>query len=800
MEIQKIKIKSDYKLADIVYEVERGILRIPQFQREFVWQKSRVIKLLESIYQEYSIGSFFFWNAPENYYDFYRDIAELHLPQPDKHDKITYILDGQQRLTSLYVTIKGLTLFGKDYRTICFDLDFKTFVDRRPDNKRFISVSDLLSEAEASDELYETLNSERKKVWRDCNRHFTNYPFSAIEVRDKDLDEVCEIFERINQGGQKLNLFDLVAARVWTPEFDLRKAVNQISSEFKDKGFKDVTNEVFLQTLSLIAKGSCTRVVQLQLRSEDVARVWQATVDALNLATDYVRHNFGVVNSLFLPYPSMLAVIAYLFYQNDSRSLNHRQTELLAKWFWQTAFAERYGASILTLMTEDRKLMDQIAQGEEPDINYSFWLDIDALIKIRMYRKSAIKNAVLCLLARKNPRHFKNNALLPLGEEYFSVFNNAERHHIFPASIVKKSYPQAMVHSLPNFCFIPAELNKEISNQKPSAYFEKYSLINPDFSDTLATHLIPYTEAVKTDNFMSFLASRAALLLDEITHITGSKMSQLIADNINKAIDTTEQQLRDIINTKLLELDPNYWRTKVPGDIGGNVKKRILEDIRKNPGKQIADYTARDWLEFCDIMDYQKIITSNWDVFGSLFRGKSETERRFLSLKEFRNAVKHGRGEVASFIQKEGEAALEWLEIILSQQQEKQRTLNLTPDEESLARTARKSEFVQRMIKEIPQWLEQGCKGGRITLKDGLPDNDRYIREGKQLCMWFYYAKDWVFMELHRTTPEELQLLKTLTKPESILERGYQGQVRFHLTNDHDFEIIKNIIITRNTR
>jgi len=64
VEIQKIKIKSDYKLADIIREIEKGVLRIPQFQREFVWDKPKVMKLLESIYLEYPIGSFFFWDAP----------------------------------------------------------------------------------------------------------------------------------------------------------------------------------------------------------------------------------------------------------------------------------------------------------------------------------------------------------------------------------------------------------------------------------------------------------------------------------------------------------------------------------------------------------------------------------------------------------------------------------------------------------------------------------------------------------------------------------------------------------------
>ena len=304
MDIQKIKIKSDYKLADIVHDIEKGILRIPQFQREFVWDKTRVIRLLESIFNEYPIGSFFFWDAPQKYHDFYRDVAELNLSKPDKYDKIVYILDGQQRITSLYVTVKGLTLYGRNYGEICFDLDERIFTDRKPDNSRYVSLKDLLSDER--NEIYNGLTAERREAFNDCYRKFINYPFSAIDVRDKELDEVCDIFERINQGGQKLNLFDLIAASTWTPDFDMRVAVKAENQKLKQLGFGEIDNELYVQTLALIAKGSCTRVVELQLRETDVKEHWKESIEAIELAIDYLRSNFGVVNAEFLPYKGMV--------------------------------------------------------------------------------------------------------------------------------------------------------------------------------------------------------------------------------------------------------------------------------------------------------------------------------------------------------------------------------------------------------------------------------------------------------------------------------------------------------------
>ena len=185
MKTQKIKIEIDYKLPNLVQDVGKGILRIPAFQRNFVWEKSKIIKLLESIYLDYPIGSFFLWDAPQKYYDFYRDIPGLNLPKPSKYDRLVFVLDGQQRIISLFVTVMGLKLCNKDYRTICFDLDAKGkgegkeryFVNRNPDNIRFISVSDLLSDlVDEQLDVYNNLTSERKRAFNDCRQKFYNYP------------------------------------------------------------------------------------------------------------------------------------------------------------------------------------------------------------------------------------------------------------------------------------------------------------------------------------------------------------------------------------------------------------------------------------------------------------------------------------------------------------------------------------------------------------------------------------------------------------------------------------------------
>ena len=107
MEIQKIKVLNNYSLFEIIHDIDCGKLKIPRFQREFVWKRSKIIDLFDSVYKEFPIGSFFFWQADKKYINFFRNIAELELAKPDHFDEINFILDGQQRITSLYIAIKG---------------------------------------------------------------------------------------------------------------------------------------------------------------------------------------------------------------------------------------------------------------------------------------------------------------------------------------------------------------------------------------------------------------------------------------------------------------------------------------------------------------------------------------------------------------------------------------------------------------------------------------------------------------------------------------------------------------------
>jgi hypothetical protein len=515
MRIEKIRIETGLKLGDIMRDVERGKLRIPRFQREFVWERPKVIKLLDSIYHQFPVGSFFFWAAPRKYNKFFRNIAELSLPKPEEMEDITFILDGQQRITSLYATIKNLTLEGVDYGKICFDLENEEFTARTSDDRRYIAIHDLFNENRYYT-IYDELSQEYKKKLANCKYIFENYPPSVILVREFELEDVCDIFERINQSGKRLSLTDLVVANTWSEDFDLREKIKDYNRTLIVKGFQELDMDAISEALSLNIRGACTRSVQLQLRTDEMKAVWDETIDAVSLVIDFLRGNLGVKTSAFLPYRGIVPVLAYYFYKSGNRTVGLNHKKFIEKLFWRVSFSERYSSSAPTNMGEDKKILDRIINNDYPSVDYPVNLGVETIQDLQIYTNSALKNSVLCLFATKQPKHFKNNNNLQLDDSYFSDFNSPEKHHIFPASYLQKM--NIWDSSLANFCFIPAELNKDILNKKPSQYFKEIKDENPEFETTMKTHLIPVDKdsGIWSDEYNKFLKQRAELIKREI--------------------------------------------------------------------------------------------------------------------------------------------------------------------------------------------------------------------------------------------------------------------------------------------
>jgi len=314
--------------------------------------------------------------------------------------------------------------------------------------------------------------------------------------------------------------------------------------------------------------------------------------------------------------------------------------------------------------------------GDLPAFDPAINLSAENLVGTKMtWSRSAIRNAFLCLLAHRDPVHLVNNNRLDLTNGGISDFTSAEKHHIFPQAFLGRSnYGEEQVHALPNFCFMPAELNRRILDARPSDYFAQLRMQNGQFAEAAHTHLIPINDdsGLANNEYLTFLKVRSGLILAEIEQLMGLSTTPR-ADQRQEAVERVETQVRNLIHNTLSDAHgPDYWRTAIPEDVRIEAEKRIASTLHKQPGLSAQKFTnAREKLSFCNIPDYLKLILirNNWPHFEPVIRRKVDVERHLEAFSEFRNALMHGR-PVTEFTRKAGELAMIWLELVISAQNE----------------------------------------------------------------------------------------------------------------------------------
>lgn len=513
-------------------------MRIPRFQRAYVWERSKIVNLLNSIYNQFPIGSFFFWDTDTQMESFCRDITEFGFPTKPEANKFTFILDGQQRITSLYVTLKGRQLNGIDYRTICFNLDKRIFkipaLKTEPNNIPAWKIYNDIEYGNLLKEYYGSGQIELGTTIQECHQILHEYPVSIIKSMNMDLDKVVTIFERINQGGKRLSLFDLVHASVWSPDFDLRDRIKKFNDEAAIKIFGSIDHETFTQSLALNIDKDCTNKHQLKLKNEDCRLCWEKTLECIRLTIDFLKQ-LGVQQLSIIPYSSIIAIVQHYFFLSGEKHISSDVKSLICDWFWTLTFSQRYSSSTLTRMNEDALWIKSLVDGSREPRLFTVKLSIEDLKRVRMNTRSVIKNGILCLMALNNPQDFDNNDAVTLDKTNASRSNSKENHHFFPYSLASKfGLTQNDINNVLNFAFISKRLNGHILNNTPSVYLTNFEEVNPFILNSLKTHFINEEayEAAKENDFSNFIKHRGMQIMSRINEVCRTNDESVTANTI----------------------------------------------------------------------------------------------------------------------------------------------------------------------------------------------------------------------------------------------------------------------------
>ncbi len=365
--IQKLEIINNWNLKKLLGELEAGHIKIPKFQRDYIWEKTKVVKLLNSIYHQYPIGSFFFWIAPEKYASFIRENDDLAIKPAEQNGSFQFILDGQQRLISLFVSLRGLIMNGTDYGSICFNPNKREFRIPRSKREKLNIPAWKLFDNKAYGEVYRELMAGSARVnaaaeaWRECQEIFSNYPVSIVKTINEELDDVVEIFERINEGGKHLTVFDLIHATTWSEGFDFKEQIADFNRPERIKKFGEFPSKVFTLSLTLNVFDDARTMYQLRLSPQQCENLWPRTKSALLSTLEFFKQ-MRLTGDLSA-YHNFIPLIQYYFFLSGFNEVQEQHQKAIEKWFWEAKFSKRYASSIYTRMKEDAQWIKDLLNG-----------------------------------------------------------------------------------------------------------------------------------------------------------------------------------------------------------------------------------------------------------------------------------------------------------------------------------------------------------------------------------------------------------------------------------------------------
>lgn len=516
----------------LISDIEKGLIKIPQFQREFVWDIKRSSKLIDSVIKGYPIGTFILWKTNERLRSV-RNLGKFNLPEPIDGDFTDYVLDGQQRLTSLFAILKGLKIEREEGKVENYD---EIYVNLEANEEEEIVIIEKTGFKDSqliklNDLLYGTLsqlNSFDQKYHSkldDYRIRINSYSYSIILIRDAALDVATEIFTRINEGGKKLSVFEIMVAKTYDANrsFDLAESYKALIENLTNVNYETISDATVLQTVSMILDKECKRKTILKLNKKNFIDVWNDTVSSIESAVDYFRSYYRIPVSQLLPYNALIVPFAYFFYHHKDKPTGNKQ-KFLEDFFWRISLGTRYSSAVESKLAQDIKKIDLILKDELPvydwpiDTSPQFIQNNGRFIASRSYIK-----AILSIYAYHQPKSFNDNSIVNISNYWLKKANSKNYHHFFPKSYLQKNIDwenkDFFINHILNITIVDDFLNKrEISAKAPSKYMHKFSRQNKKIDETMKTHLINdlNTFGIFEDNYKIFFNQRAKALSSEM--------------------------------------------------------------------------------------------------------------------------------------------------------------------------------------------------------------------------------------------------------------------------------------------
>lgn len=516
------------KISTILDHIDSGHMALPEFQRGYVWNRDQVRALFDSLYRSHPVGGLLVWATESK-------LAAHRGDSPLAAGVVKLLLDGQQRMTSLYGVVRGRPPEFFDgnsqaFTGLRFHLETEIFAFYQPakmkDDPLWIDVTELMRKGTVGlGAFVARLSADLELVPRvgDYVGRLSQLLAIADKIlhieevtgADKTLDIVVDIFNRVNSGGTKLSKGDLALAKIcaeWPEGRDTMKAkLNEWAAA--DYNF---TLDWLLRSVNTVLTGEA-KFQFLHDRSaleiqEGLKRAAKHVDSCLNMIAGRLGldHNRVLFGRFAIP-----VMVRYLDQHNGH--LNEQERDKLLFWFVQAGMWGRFSGQTESFIDQD------LAALEGPDGG------LDKLLEqLRLWHGGLRAEPghfggwslgsrfypVLYLLTRMGESRDWGTGL-PLKASLLGKMSSLEVHHIFPrAQLYKRGFKRPEVNALANFCFLTKDSNLVISDRLPEEYFPE---VEKGHQGALATQWIPSDPKLwKVENFREFLEARKVLLATEV--------------------------------------------------------------------------------------------------------------------------------------------------------------------------------------------------------------------------------------------------------------------------------------------
>lgn len=634
------------KISTILAQIDSGRLALPKFQRGYVWNGDDVRKLMDSLYRHHPIGSLLVWATEGE--------VEHRGDQNLASGEIQLLLDGQQRITSLYGIIRGKppNFFDGDKKAFTglhFNLESETFAfykqSEMKNNPLWLDLSRLMIEGSDGPMVKSISNDHINKLLRLFSIHNDReIHVDTLTGNDMNIDTVVEIFNKVNSGGRTLSDGELALAKIGASWPDAREEMQSILRRWAMNGYDKFTLDWLLRNVNAVLTGEA-RFFHLHNQTKasikkSLKRTERSIDHALNLIADRLGLEYGGV----LAVNNAIPIMARYIDRKGGMLTTKIEQDRLLYWYFQSAIWGRFSGSIETTLNQDLLAIDDLDNAIE-----------NLIEKLRLSRGNLRIEAAHFGGVQRNARFYpvlyaltrvgeaKDLGIgIPLKRNLSGNMNALEVHHIFPKALLKDNgYTKMDWNAIANFCFLTKATNLKIGKQEPAKYFPEVERNHPG---ALASQWIPEDPNLwKVEKYHEFLEARRNLLADAANKFLDDLLHGMVVESIKV----------DMVPVVSGETHP---RDSSVMDAGILDEEAVMEDLNKwvkdhgLPGgmeHEIAHPTTGEQLAVFDIAwpdglrdGYNEPVTLLLDADASLLHIANEHRfRYFTSVAAFKRYV-----------------------------------------------------------------------------------------------------------------------------------------------------------------